>query len=78
MLKGGKPMARCRECNFFEEDDELISCNHPYCQPSLFGFDIPEEIDCDGFERFYLQEESIIDFAKSDDIDLFLYSRGYR
>ena len=71
-------MARCKECNFFEEDDELNSCNHPNCQPSLFGFDIPEEIDCDGFERFYLQEESIIELTRSDDIDLFLYSRGYR
>ena len=46
-------MARCKECNFFEEDDDLTFCNHPYFQPSLFGFDIPEEIDCDGFERFY-------------------------
>jgi|GEM_PF-3398254 len=71
-------MARCRECNFFEEDDDHVSCNHPYCQPTLFGFDIPEEIDCDGFERFYLQEEYIIDSNKIDDIDMFLQSRGYR
>jgi len=72
-------MARCRECNFFEEEDDgRCSCNHPYFQPSLFGFDIPEEIDCDGFERFYLHEESIMDKHRSVDIDLYLYSRGYR
>ena len=37
-------MARCRECNFFEEDGEFGSCNHPRYQPSLFGFDIPEDV----------------------------------
>ena len=72
-------MARCRECNFFEEDDDgRYSCNHPFYQPSLFGFDIPEEIDCDGFERFYLHEESIMDTSRNLDIDLYLEARGYR
>ena len=72
-------MARCRECNFFElDEDGRCSCNHPFYQPSLFGFDIPEEIDCDGFERFYIDDESIIDINQNVDIDRYLYSRGYR
>jgi len=71
-------MARCRECNYYEADNELNPCNHPYYQPNLFGFDIPEEIDCDGFERFYLQEESVADLYGTEDIDRFLHARGYR
>lgn len=72
-------MPRCRECNFFEEDDDgCCFCNHPFHQPSLFGFDIPDEIDCDGFEQFYLSEESIADMGRSFDIDQYLESRGYR
>lgn len=72
-------MARCRECNFFElDEDGRCSCNHPLYQPSLFGFDIPEEIDCDGFERCYSQDEHLLDSILGIDIDQYLESRGYR
>jgi len=70
-------MARCKECNYYEEDGDLKFCNNIKYEPSLFGFDIPDEIDCDGFERFYLQEESITDVSRNEDIDLFLHSMGY-
>ena len=48
-------MARCMDCLFFDTEGSLPRCTHPQMALNLFGFDLPEEIDCDAFENAVLQ-----------------------
>ncbi len=65
-------MARCKDCNFYEEDDEFKVCNHPNFMPNPFGLDIPEEIDCDDFEKFHTEDELIIGVVFREDFEGFI------
>jgi len=60
-------MACCKECNFFEEDGEIIFCNHPNFVPDPFGLDMPEDVDCNDFERFHHKDEIIIAIASREE-----------
>ena len=63
-------MASCKNCNYYEEDNELRYCNHPSFVPDPFGLDIPEDVDCDNFEKFPEKDELIIDIISKEDIDI--------
>ena len=65
-------MVCCRDCNFYEEDDDVKFCNHPNFVPDPFGLDMPEDIDCDDFEKFHHKDEIIIGIASREDIDFSL------
>jgi hypothetical protein len=65
-------MVCCRDCNFYEEDDGMKFCNHPNFVPDPFGLDMPEDIDCDDFEKFHNKDEIIIGIASREDIDFSL------
>ncbi len=54
-------MVKCKECNFFEEDEDLTTCNHPEFEPAPFGFDVPEVLFCDGFERYQVIDDLHLD-----------------
>jgi len=63
-------MPRCKDCNFYEEDEEMKICNHPNFVPDPFCLDMPEEIDCDDFEKFHEKDEFIIDIVTRENLDL--------
>ena len=66
-------MARCMDCLFFGADGSLQRCNHPQMAISLFGFDLPEEIDCDAFENAAFSHESVVDRVVHENIELFFF-----
>ena len=64
-------MVCCRDCNFFEEDDDMKFCNHPNFLPDPFGLDMPEDVDCDDFERCHNGDELFVSIvSKEEQIDL--------
>jgi hypothetical protein len=65
-------MARCKDCCFYEEDDELRVCNHPNFMPDPFGLDMPEDVDCDDFEKFHNKDELIIGIVFKDNFEGFI------
>ncbi len=67
-------IARCKNCNYYDSYyNRPKRCNHPYIEPNPFGFDMPEEIDCDGFENVTNSHESIVDLVIHEDIELFIF-----
>lgn len=63
-------MVCCRDCNFYEEDDDMNFCNHPNFVPDPFGLDMPDAVDCDDFERFYDQDEWVVSIVSKENFDL--------
>ncbi len=66
-------MARCRNCYYYDVYNKSRQCNHPYLEPNPFGFDMPDEIDCDGFENAARSHESIVDLVVHEDIEMFIF-----
>lgn len=66
-------MARCMDCLFFETEGSLHHCTHTQMALNLFGFDLPEEIDCDAFEHAVCSHESVVDMVVHEDIELFIF-----
>jgi hypothetical protein len=65
-------MVCCRDCNFYEEDDDMKFCNHPNFVPDPFGLDMPEDVDCDDFERFYDKDELVVSIVSKDNFDFYI------
>ena len=63
-------MVCCRDCNFYEEDEEMRFCNHPNFMPDPFGLDLPDDIDCDDFERFQNNDELFVSIFSKESFDL--------
>ena len=66
-------MVRCEDCVHFDAANPMQYCSHPLVELNPFGFDIPEEIDCDGFENAAYSHESVVDMVVHEDIELFMF-----
>ena len=66
-------IARCKNCNYYNTFNRQKLCSHPYIEPNPFGFDMPEELDCEGFENVAGSHESIVDTVVHEDIELFIF-----
>ena len=66
-------MARCKDCFYYDVYNRLRHCSHPYLEPNPFGLDMPEELDCDGFENVNQSQESIVDLVVHEDIEMFIF-----
>lgn len=66
-------MIRCRECIHFEEDDGDQKCNRHHFGFDPFGFDSPDEMVCDFFERYQENDDMFLDIERYDEIELFMH-----
>jgi len=61
------------DCLFFGTEGSLQRCTNHQMALNLFGFDLPEEIDCDAFENVVYSQESVVDMVVHEDIELFIF-----
>ena len=66
-------MARCENCNYFDVNNALQGCTHPYVELNPFGFEMSVDIDCDTFENIAYSHESVVDMVVHEDIEMLIF-----